>query len=339
MAMTMCERPPLKWAVTAALALQLFMTGCMPAVQANGPIASVGYAIYGGERTARPAAGVQGDIADWILTKQVSVLSLQPAAPNPGPPIVIMPGFGLAADSYLETPDGREGWAMDFVRRGYPVYLVEPSHTTRSGIDTGFYLKEGEPAKLFSWGGEHAWARWGLGPEPGVAYADSRFPLGAWEKVVGMFAGVEAPEISGGKMVQHQVDANIAGLNSLLAGRPPAVILAHSAAGVSAFAYAARHPNAVAAIIVVEPVGCPPSPSPTPVLAVFADHLDTREQMMVRAVECKATVEATKLAGISADYWNLPGMGITGNSHLLMMELNSNDLSKMIADWIEKNVR
>ncbi|RNJ62727.1 MAG: hypothetical protein EDM03_08715 [Porphyrobacter sp. IPPAS B-1204] len=248
-----------------------------------------------------------------------------------------MPGFGIAADSYLKTPDGREGWAMDFVRRGHPAYLFEPSHSTRSGVDTGFYLRGDASAKLFSWGGDHVWRRWGLGPTPGVPFSDSRFPKDSWDKVVASFIGIEAPTIAGTQMVTHQVEANLAGLHQLQTGKPRAVIIAHSAAGVSAFAFAGRHPDQVAALVVVEPVGCPQSAVGVPVLAVFADHMEVREQMLVRAEECKATVAATRKAGISADYWSLPERGIAGNSHLLMMETNSKELADLIATWIDDN--
>jgi pimeloyl-ACP methyl ester carboxylesterase len=311
--------------------------GCAAGPQAGAPVASVGFTSYGGERTVRAGTGIEGAIEDWIVTRQVTVTDVQPASASPRVPIIFMPGFAIAADSYLTTPDGREGWAMDFVRRGHPAYLVEPSHSTRSGIDTGFNLRGSSSAKLFSWGGDHVWRRWGLGPAPGVHFADSRFPAGSWSKVVATFTGIEAPTISGTQMVAHQVEANLAGLHQLQTGKPPAVIIAHSAAGVSAFAFAARYPDQVAALVVVEPVGCPAAAVGVPVLAIFADHMEVREQMLVRADECKATVAATRKAGIKAEYWSLPERGIAGNSHLLMMETNSKELAGLIAAWIDDN--
>jgi pimeloyl-ACP methyl ester carboxylesterase len=301
-------------------------------------VASVGFTTYGGERKVRAATGTEGAIEDWIVTRQVAVIDVQPAAAKPRVPIILMPGFAIAADSYLKTPDDREGWAMDFVRRGHPAYLFEPSHSTRSGIDTGFYLRGDAAARLFSWGGDHVWRRWGLGPTPGVPFPDSRFPAGSWDKVAASFTGIEAPTISGTLMVNHQLEANLAGLHQLQTGKPPAVIIAHSAAGVSAFAFAARHPDQVAALVVVEPVGCPPTAVGVPVLAVFADHMEVREPLLVRAEECKATVAATRKAGIKADYWSLPERGIVGNSHLMMMESNSAELAGLIGGWIDENL-
>ena len=38
-------------------------------------------------------------------------------------PVVMIPGGGLTGVHFLTTPDGREGWAHHFIRRGYPVYV------------------------------------------------------------------------------------------------------------------------------------------------------------------------------------------------------------------------
>src|SRR5262249_39675277 len=40
-------------------------------------------------------------------------------------PIVLIPGGALVGVHFLTTPDGREGWAHYFVRRGFPVYVVD----------------------------------------------------------------------------------------------------------------------------------------------------------------------------------------------------------------------
>ena len=40
-------------------------------------------------------------------------------------PIVLVHGGGLTGASYETTPDGREGWATYFARKGYAVYVVD----------------------------------------------------------------------------------------------------------------------------------------------------------------------------------------------------------------------
>src|SRR5205085_11772411 len=40
-------------------------------------------------------------------------------------PIVMVHGGSQTGTNFTGTPDGREGWAQFFVRRGYPVYVVD----------------------------------------------------------------------------------------------------------------------------------------------------------------------------------------------------------------------
>ena len=49
-------------------------------------------------------------------------------------PIVLIPGGALTGVHFLTTPDGREGWAHYFVRRGYPVYIVDVPGRGRAGF-------------------------------------------------------------------------------------------------------------------------------------------------------------------------------------------------------------
>ena len=41
------------------------------------------------------------------------------------PVVFITGGGGQGAYSLLQTPDGRPGWAYDFVRQGYTVYMMD----------------------------------------------------------------------------------------------------------------------------------------------------------------------------------------------------------------------
>ena len=40
-------------------------------------------------------------------------------------PVVMIHGGGQTASNFLGTPDGRRGWADDFVANGYAVYVVD----------------------------------------------------------------------------------------------------------------------------------------------------------------------------------------------------------------------
>jgi hypothetical protein len=43
--------------------------------------------------------------------------------------------------------------------------------------------------------------------------------------------------------------------------------------------------------------------------------------------------DAVKAAGASADWVDLPKRGITGNSHMLMMDTNSDEIAAFIQAW------
>jgi pimeloyl-ACP methyl ester carboxylesterase len=48
-------------------------------------------------------------------------------------PIIMVHGGSMSGTNYTGTPDGREGWAQYFVRRGYAVYVVDQPGRGRSG--------------------------------------------------------------------------------------------------------------------------------------------------------------------------------------------------------------
>ena len=48
--------------------------------------------------------------------------------------------------------------------------------------------------------------------------------------------------------------------------------------------------------------------------------------------------EAIKKAGGTADWINLPDIGIKGNSHMLMQDKNSLELADWLYAWIDRNI-
>ena len=43
-------------------------------------------------------------------------------------------------------------------------------------------------------------------------------------------------------------------------------------------------------------------------------------------------------AGVKTDFVRLEDVGISGNSHMMMLEKNSDDIIKFIVGWLQKNV-
>jgi hypothetical protein len=46
--------------------------------------------------------------------------------------------------------------------------------------------------------------------------------------------------------------------------------------------------------------------------------------------------EALTAAGGRADTFDLPAMGIKGNTHMLMMDRNSDEIATLVQDWLAK---
>src|SRR5882757_1768852 len=61
-------------------------------------------------------------------------------------PVVMIHGGGQTASNFLGTPDGRLGWADDFVANGYAVYVVDQSGRGRSGFFGDSYGKTRKPS-------------------------------------------------------------------------------------------------------------------------------------------------------------------------------------------------
>ena len=73
-------------------------------------------------------------------------------------PIVLMTGGGgQGAYALLQTPDGRPGWAYDFVRQGYTVYMMDYPGQGRSafipGVDGNLLPPRSGPLMEEVWSG------------------------------------------------------------------------------------------------------------------------------------------------------------------------------------------
>jgi hypothetical protein len=128
----------------AAWMIAFALTVCSGSDSEPG-IGSVSAFHPGGREIPVTGSGVEADQTDVTFVGQVAVTALLPDRPTERPPIVMLPGLGIAVTSYLETPDGREGWAMDAIHRGHPVYLVEPALSSRTGISPD------QSIRLFTW--------------------------------------------------------------------------------------------------------------------------------------------------------------------------------------------
>jgi len=68
------------------------------------------------------------------MVRQMYVEYMIPARRSQPFPIVMVHGGSQTGTNFTGTPDGREGWAQYFVRRGYAVYVVDQVARGRAGL-------------------------------------------------------------------------------------------------------------------------------------------------------------------------------------------------------------
>ena len=168
-------------------------------------------------------------------------------------PVVMIHGGGQTASNFLSTPDGRRGWADDFVANGYAVYVVDQSGRGRSGFFGDVYGRTRKPSvgnveqrftapKLKKlWPQAELHTQW---PGPGTA-GDAAFDTFYASQV----------ETIGDEGLIEQINREAGA--KLLDRIGPAVLLTHSQAGVIGWSVADARPHLVKGILAIEPSGPP----------------------------------------------------------------------------------
>jgi pimeloyl-ACP methyl ester carboxylesterase len=283
-----------------------------------------------------------------ITVKQMYVQYRVPAEKR-GPAIVMVHGSQHTGKTYETTPDGREGWATWFVRRGHPVYVVDQAGRGRSGFNptpvNAVRDRGGDPKALpifFLGPIERAWANFRFGPEYPKPYPGLQFPLEALDQYLAQLVPNSETTLEGGGV--NTINA----LAALLDKIGPAVIFVHSQSGVYGLDVVRKRPNLVRALVSVEG-GCETlTPrdaagpfSKVPFVSVWGDNSvgawgvngDKRRNGCVQAVNY------IQGAGGKATFLLLPEAGVKGNSHMMMMDKNNLEVAGLIRRWISENVR
>ena len=101
---------------------------------------SIGSFYVGGEAEEQTRSEMGGFFPDGHLTvNQMYVNFMKPQKLKDSTSIVLIHGMNLSGKTYETTPDGRMGWNDYFVRKGYPVYVVDQVGIGRSGFNQKTY--------------------------------------------------------------------------------------------------------------------------------------------------------------------------------------------------------
>ena len=270
-----------------------------------------------------------------FLVEQMYVQYFLPAKQHGKYPMLMWHGGGLTGVTYETTPDGREGWANLFLRKGWDVYVSDAVERGRSGFAEPEIFK-GEP--VFATLG-FAWNSYRIGA-PGsfqaakdkrVAYPGTQFPVDDYENLVR-------------QLVPRWLTTDDAILRAYIAEIDrvgPCVLVVHSQSGTIAYRAALARPDKVKAIVDVE--GTLRGDATTaavvkhiPIVVIYGDNVDKSEFFATQHATNLKMVDLAKSVGGSVEIIELPALGLKGNSHFLMMERNNAQIADIVEDWLVK---
>lgn len=168
-------------------------------------------------------------------------------------PVVMIHGGGQTGVNFLGTPDGRRGWADDFVAHGYAVYVVDQPSRGRSGYHREAYgaatqrsaesvaERFSAPERVRKWPQAERHTQWPGEGVPGDAVFDE-FYASQVESMDDIAAAERYMRAAG---------------TALLERIGPSVLLTHSQGGPLGWTIADARPELVKAIVAVEPNGAP----------------------------------------------------------------------------------
>lgn len=338
--------------IGAAAVLSCALLGCAaPTPSSLGGalhLADEGMFFVGGKRMTSTAPGKSpaGPVPPGTVTAgQMYVHYRIPVGAAGKPPIVLVHGGGLTGASYETTPDGREGWATYFARKGYPVYVVDTPGRGRSGFDATAINRAkrdgtvaGLPANVLMVTGELAWTLFRFGPAPGQAFADTQFPVEALPAL-----GAQGVPFAETLIEGNSLQAVSAALAELLDQIGPSVVVVHSLAGPFADALVELRPRQVRAVVNIEGAqSVRPSDAQIaayagiPVLELFGDHLEAPVFTAGPRLRARQQVveRINRQAEGKAVLRKLPDAGIKGNSHMMMQDRNNLQVADYILDWL-----
>jgi pimeloyl-ACP methyl ester carboxylesterase len=173
-------------------------------------------------------------------------------------PVVFLHGAGQTGVDWLQTPDGRPGWAYNFLDMGYVVYLQDFPARGRSQYVPGV---DGTPERLnlnirTAENLEEVFTASAARADYPQAKKHNQWPgtgrIG--DKVFDDFTKTQVQFLAGGRQDTLTRDANVALLDAI---NTPVILLTHSQGGGFGWLVADARPHLVKAIVTVEPAAPP----------------------------------------------------------------------------------
>jgi pimeloyl-ACP methyl ester carboxylesterase len=268
-------------------------------------------------------------------TGQMYVQYVQLAHPSAKYPLLLWHGGGLSGVTWETKPDGQPGWQSYFLHAGHSVYISDAVERGRATWSRFPEIYSSPPIFRTK---KEAWELFRIGPKYSdhatkTAFSDTQFPVDSFDA----FMRQSNPRwLTNDDATQKAYDAYVQAVC-------PCVILVHSQGSYFGFTAALHAPDKVKALIAIEPSSAP-DPTKTdvsalksvPHLFVWGDHIkDSPLWPRFQGVASRYR-EALTTAGVPNDWLDLPSQGLHGNTHMMMMDRNSDQVAALIQAWMKK---
>lgn len=271
-------------------------------------------------------------------------------------PLVFWHGIGQFSKTWETTPDGREGFQNIFLRRCFPVYVIDQPRRGRAGRST-------LPGTITPTPDEQDWFgtfRLGIWPDffPGVQFSRDPEALNQYFRQITPDTGPLDPALNS--------DAVIALFKKI----GPGILVTHSHSGGMGWRVAARSSN-VRAIVSYEPGSgfifpegeVPPSmPSAggalqalsvplsefmaltkIPIIIFYGDNIPAQptanpgqDGWRVRLAMARLWRDAVNRRGGDVTVVHLPEIGVRGNTHFPMSDLNNLQIADLMSKFLSE---
>jgi pimeloyl-ACP methyl ester carboxylesterase len=345
--MTVFERHPCGRAMLSVVGI---LAGVISAHAADGKpaleIVKQGGYSYGGK--------VIGDPARSSLHCNHGYVEYQ--IPKDPRKIPILMWHSASTLTWEQTFDGREGFQSKFLRRGYPVYVIDGPWHGRADWGCEEYAYKPEIGR-----DQTSVNSWRLGkwtpPEKPKYYPGVQFPTESEEAWDQLFRG---RYLEFEPNVQLDTDETAKLIDKL----GPTTVFTHSGSGIRGFVIRLKSEK-VAGVVAFEPVNfvwpegdVPPTAAPAdvtvplktfqeltkvPLLIMYGDNLNEVPLWANAFARAKTFIDkvnkhrSQEVSNIRAEVIHLPERGIRGNTHFPMADMNSDEIESIVATYLTDN--
>lgn len=271
-------------------------------------------------------------------------------------PLVFWHGYGQSMKTWQTTPDGREGFQTLFLRRNFPVYLIDQPRR-------GLAAQSTEPTTISAATNDQLWFgifRLGIGTEfyPNVQF--SKDP-----EALNQFFRQMTPDTG-----PLNIDLNVKAVSELFDKIGSGILVTHSHSGGMGWLTALKNNN-IKAVVSFEPgsnfifpEGEVPEPisylggslkasevpmsefkrlTALPIVIFYGDNIPDETSEIPGEDQWRASLSMAKLwkeavnkHGGDVTLIHLPEEGIQGNTHFPMSDLNNVEIADLMSTWFQE---